>query len=402
MLHPHTRPLIPGLRRPRPDHAGNGTHAPHMVIPTVDAPRPWSRRSFLEAGLGSLAVAAIGPWPAVLGRERPVVAIVRIQRGNVGRAVEEAIDLLGGIARVTAGRERIMLKPNLVAESPRITTKLEVVRTLASLLKGAGKEVLIGEGSAAGTGFNLRSGVQYRTRSREILDPMQQYVFDQLGYTELARSARVPLVNLHSGELVEVEVPGGYVFDRITLHRSLTDIDMLVSVPMMKTHVLATVTLGMKNVIGLYPGTEYYSVRSWLHEHAARAQSPGVAYEIVDMVRANKMGLTVIDASQAMEGNGPSDGEIVDMGLIIAGTDPLATDMVGAAIMGIAPREVPTFVAAWGVGMTPTSLDAIEVRGAPLADVQRRFKRPAVIPWTAVSGVWGVQELGSPRSQPRG
>lgn len=355
---------------------------------------PWSRRDFLRAGVGSLAVATLGRWPPILsGRARPVVAITRVQNGAVAHAVEEAIDLLGGIGPLTAGKERIMLKPNLVAESPIMTTKPEVVRTLASLLKAAGKEVSIGEGSAAGTGFNLKGNVQYRTRSRAILDPMQQYVFNQLGYTDLARSMNVPLINLHSGELVDVDLPHGYVFDHITLHRSLTDIDMLVSVPMMKTHTLATVTLGMKNLIGLYPGTVYYSVRAWLHDVAARAHSPGVAYEIVDMVRVNKLGLTVIDASQAMEGNGPSTGDLVDMGLIIAGTNPLATDMVGAATMGIGPQEVPTFAAAWGVGMTPRSLDDIEIRGAALQEVRRPFKRPMVVPWTAISGMWGVQEL---------
>jgi len=49
----------------------------------------------------------------------------------------------------------------------------------------------------------------------------------------------------------------------------------------MKTHWPATVTLGMKNLIGLYPGTVHYSVRSWLQDHAAGAKSPGVAFEIV-------------------------------------------------------------------------------------------------------------------------
>lgn len=385
----HTHhPSIPGLK----PAAQRTTPSP----PAFDPGSPWTRRHFIEAGMGSLALAAVGRWPFALGRETPVVSIARVRNGDVARAVEEAIDLLGGIGHVTAGKERIMLKPNLVAESPIMTTKPEVVRTLATLMKGAGKEVLIGEGSAAAYGFNLMNGVQYRTTNAEILDPMQQYVFDQLGYTDLARSLRLPLLNLHSGDLAEVELANGYVFDTITLHRSLTDIDMLVSVPMMKTHVLATVTLGMKNVIGLYPGTVYYSVRSWLHEHAAQARSPGVAYEIVDMVRANKLGLTVIDASRAMEGNGPSEGDIVDMGLIIAGTDPLATDMVGAAAMGIAPEEVPTFVAAWGVGMTPTALTDIEIRGAPLDRVRRRFRRPAVVPWSAIGGVWGVEELTEP------
>jgi uncharacterized protein (DUF362 family) len=61
-----------------------------------------------------------------------------------------------------------------------------------------------------------------------------------------------PLVNLHTGEMVDVEVPGGLAYQRLTIHRSLTEIDLLCSVPMMKTHTLASVTPGMKNLIGLY------------------------------------------------------------------------------------------------------------------------------------------------------
>ncbi len=97
---------------------------------------------------------------------------------------------------------------------------------------------------------------------------------------------------------------------------------------------LATVTLGMKNLIGLYPGTVYYSVRSRLHDQAAMAESPGVAFETIDMVRATKLGLTVVDGSMAMEGDGPMGGSLIPMNLIIAGMNLLATDLVTADIMG--------------------------------------------------------------------
>jgi uncharacterized protein (DUF362 family) len=322
-----------------------------------------------------------------------IVSIAKIHDGDIGVAVEEAIDVLGGIEAVARGKERIMLKPNLVADSPTFTTKPEVVRALAELMKKAGKQVLIGEGSAAAGGFNADENGVYRTQNRALLDAMQQHVFDVLGYTELARSLDIPLVNLHSGEMVDVQVPDGYVFDHITLHRSLVDIDLLCSVPMMKTHALATVTLGMKNLIGLYPGPVYYSVRSWLHEHASQAGSPGVAYEIVDMVKANKLGLVVVDGSTAMEGNGPTDGTLVDMGVIVAGTNPLATDMVAAALMGFEPEEVPTFVYAQQAGMTPTRLDQIEVRGVPIDQVRRKFQKPEVLAWSSISSFWGAKEI---------
>ena len=74
-----------------------------------------------------------------------------------------------------------------------------------------------------------------------------------------------------------MDVSDGLMFDKITLHQSVAQTDLLCSVPMMKTHALATVTLGMKNLIGVYTGTVYYSVRSFLHDLWADKHSPGIA-----------------------------------------------------------------------------------------------------------------------------
>jgi uncharacterized protein (DUF362 family) len=349
-----------------------------------------SRREFIKTSTAATLGMAIGS-PA--SPEKPVVSIVKIENDKIEYAVEKAIDLLGGIQSIAKGKDRIMLKPNLVADSPKFTTKPSVIRTLAKLMKNAGKEVLIGEGSAAAIGFNAKDDVTYRTNRKDILDPMQQYIFNQLGYIELANSMDIPLINLHSGDLVEVKVSNGLLYDKITLHKSLTEIDMLCSVPMMKTHVLATVTLGMKNLIGLYPGTVYYSVRSWLHDRAAEKNSPGVAFEILDMVQANKLDLTVIDGSMAMEGDGPTMGNLVKMDLIIAGSNSLATDMVAANIMGFNATEVPTFVNAIKIGMKPNTINGIEIRGEAIKNVKRDFVKPNIVPWTDINSFWGVEEI---------
>lgn len=362
-----------------------------------------TRREFLRTSMGiaagvSAASLTAKPLNSLFAEEKPAVSVVRIKDGKIGYAVEEAIDLLGGIKTITKGKERIMLKPNLVDPSIYDTTKPEVIRALAHLMKKAGREVLIGEGSAAATGFNVKDGVQYRTKNKEILDKMQQFVFDELGYTELAKSMGIPLVNLHSGEMTEVELPNGFVFDKITLHRSLTDIDLLCSVPMMKTHGLATVTLGMKNLIGAYPGTVYYSVRTKVHNLTAEVEPSGTAAAVVDMVRANKLGLVVVDSSMAMEGDGPSvsvGGKVIMTNLIIAGTNPLATDVVAANIMGFEPTDISTFTWAEKAGMKPTKLDEIEIRGEKLENVRRQFIKPTVVPWAAISSFFGAQEIGA-------
>ena len=114
-----------------------------------------TRREFLETSLKTAAVrfaagsAVFTTMRCAPAKGKPVVSIVKIKNGNIGMAVEEAIDLLGGIRNVTRNKEKIMLKPNLVAPVPEATTKQEVIKTLAQLMKKAGKDVLIGEGTAA-------------------------------------------------------------------------------------------------------------------------------------------------------------------------------------------------------------------------------------------------------------
>jgi len=358
-----------------------------------------SRRKFLQTASILTAGSAILPMNRLYGGsisavpQKDVVSIVKIKDGKISVAVEEAIDLLGGIKNVTTGINSVLLKPNLVAPDLNCTTKPEVVKTIAKLFKYSGKEVMIGEASAAADSFNVIGNETYRTRKREILDRMQQHVFDTLGYTEMARSLGIPLINLHSGEIVEVALDSGYAANSVRIHRALTEADLICSIPMMKTHTLATVTLSMKNLIGLYPGTEYYSVRSWLHDRAAERGSSGVAYEVIDMNHAVKTGLSIIDASSAMEGDGPFSGTLVDMNLIIAGTSPLATDMVGSKVMGFETDEIPAIILAHKSGMKPENLSDIDIRGLGIEQVCRKFARPSVAKWTDINKFWGVKEL---------
>jgi uncharacterized protein (DUF362 family) len=360
-----------------------------------------NRRDFIKTlaaggaalGLGNIALASVSKSPqgTLLPESKAVVSVVKIKDDNIDYAVRKAIDLLGGIKSITTGKERVMLKPNLVSPTPTDVTKPSVIRALAQLMKEAGKDVSIGEGSAFAGPNTLPSGGVCATKDRRMLNDIQRIVFDTLGYSEIAKSLGIPLINFHTGPMSKVNIPNGFVFKEISLHNSLTETDLLCSVPMMKTHGLATVTLGMKNLIGVYPGEIYGTVRSRVHRKAARIEASGTASAIIDMVRANKLGLVVIDASMAMQGQGPSvneGGKVVKMDLIIAGTNPLATDMVAADIMGFQPEEISTFVWAWKAGMAPENLSEMEIRGEKLQDVKKNFLRPIVYSWDNI-GEWG-------------
>jgi uncharacterized protein (DUF362 family) len=126
---------------------------------------------------------------------------------------------------------------------------------------------------------------------------------------------------------------------------------------------------------------------------AAKVEPTAASAVVVDMVRASKLGLVVVDASTAMEGDGPSSGPLVKMDAIVAGTNPVATDMVAAAVMGFEPKDVPVFEWAGKAGLKPTSLDEIEVRGAPIGTVRRSFARPRLWAWDAIRPFWGAREL---------
>jgi uncharacterized protein (DUF362 family) len=379
--------------------------------------RRLSRREFLKTGIAGsaalLASSACSPtatstvkWsgfssgneqnssstptqmPPTSKKTRAKVSIVRIN-GSIPEAVGEAVDLLGGFEHVLQGKEKIMLKPNLVGDFPHCTTNPEVVRALGQYMRDIGKTVYIGEGSAVASGYNLIEGSSCVTNNPESLAAMQDYVFAALGYKDVAEQLGATLVNLNSGPMVEVPVPDPLAYDTLTIHESLADIDLLCSVPMMKTHYMATVSLGMKNLIGLYPGSVYGTVRSRVHQDAWDAGSEGVAFEIIDMVRVNKMGLTVIDASTSMEGQGPSQGSLLQTNLIIAGTDPLATDMVAATVMGLDISRIPQFTWAHAVNMEPQNPSEIDLLGVPVEEAWTQPFVPAELhTWPDESGMY--------------
>jgi hypothetical protein len=147
-----------------------------------------SRRKFISSattltiGSTTFGMNFINSHSQNVKSRKDIVSIVRVKDGNIAKAVEEAIDLLGGVKTVTNGKNSILLKPNLVAPDQLCTTKPEVVKTIARLLQKSGKEVMIGEASEAAESFNLFGNETYRTKKREILDRMQQ-----LPWREMAR-----------------------------------------------------------------------------------------------------------------------------------------------------------------------------------------------------------------------
>ena len=111
------------------------------------------------------------------------------------------------------------------------------------------------------------------------------------------------------------------------------------------------------------------------------------------MTKTYKLGLSVIDATTAMQGQGPSishGGTLVDMNLIIASKNELAADMVAANFMGFEPTEIDTFKWAWKAGINPSNIDDILIVGEEIKKVPQHFQRPQVITYTMISDGTGL------------
>jgi hypothetical protein len=131
----------------------------------------------------------------------------------------------------------------------------------------------------------------------------------------------------------------------------------------MKTHDQLLVTLGVKNLKGVIPKPE----KRLFHR-------TGLVKAIIDLNKVVPIDLTVLDAINAMEGLGPSFGDIVPLNTIIASKDVWSLDVVASQVMGFKLEELDYLVEGKKHGFVDP--ERVEVVGEPMSSVARKFKRP--------------------------
>lgn len=150
--------------------------------------------------------------------------------------------------------------------------------------------------------------------------------------------------------------------------RIFQDCDFFIDFPVMKTHWLTTVSLGIKNLYGLLPFKQKYL----LH--------PVINDVLADLAVFYNPDLTIIDATVGMEGNGPIRGTSKEFGKLIFGNDVGATDTIGATLMGFSPLSIPHI----RLTMQNRSLRSISVTGENLKASIGNFSPAINTPLTTV------------------
>jgi uncharacterized protein (DUF362 family) len=117
------------------------------------------------------------------------------------------------------------------------------------------------------------------------------------------------------------------------LPRTVLDSDFVVSMPKIKTHHWAGVTLSLKNMFGIVPGMKYGWPKNLLHWH-------GIDESILDICATVPIHFVIADGITAMEGNGPLQGTPRDLRKIVLADDPVSADATCARLMGFDPLQV--------------------------------------------------------------
>lgn len=311
-----------------------------------------TRRKFIS--LGGIGAGATYLALRSAGTEKPADGPPGNSAVAIVRARSYSEDLL---TRMAAGvREcgldvrgkRVLLKPNLVEfdSSTVVNTDVAIVAAALELFRSLGAaEVRIGEGPGHRRDtYDLATEAQYRSAIPR---------FDDL-FVDLNRD--------------DVSVIRGFAGEReFYFPNAALGADVIVSLAKMKTHHWAGVTLSMKNLFGLVPGSVYGWPKNKLHYI-------GIPESILALNRRFRNTFAIVDGIVGMEGNGPIQGTPKRAGVLVMGRDVVAVDATCCRIMGVDPARVEYLRMSGALGHLAS--ERIEQRGETVDSVRSGWRLP--------------------------
>src|SRR5215471_3226768 len=249
---------------------------------------------------------------------RPDTSTIAITRtfNGIEEAAHRVIEQMGGMTSVLRDKKVAILKPNFVAgrsAETGSTTSFALLKAVAEEVRTCGAEPVLCE--SPGTEFD-------REATYTILG-VEKFCADN--------GIRIVRIDQEGGEQdwVELRPAGAKRLRRFHIPRFMQEA-CFINLPVLKTHVVSTMTLGMKNPMGILPRPDRRAMHTF-----------GIGQCIVDMNRGIKPDLTIVDGSVGQDGEGPLYGDKADLQVLVAGRDSLAVDLLCCQLVGIKPRAIP-------------------------------------------------------------
>jgi len=342
---------------------------------------------------------------------------VAVAKGlNLPHMTRQAIGQIGGIESIVKPQQKVFIKPNLITgglggHDPVKAGEIphpDIVSTVAELcLKAGAKEVIIGEWMERppkiiwGNKKTAAYFTGYKDRPSKLLFGGKEgkegaQLLERVRLLNKRYGHKVHLLNLKDHTAFFYYFPSKTQLRQIAIPDLVIDADVVISIAVLKTHHRPSpVTFGMKNLVGIMPSILYGEPRYKLHQ-------AGMHQILIDITKAVKPQLTIISGAYGLEGDGTTlflGGETVSLQerignfLIIAGTDPIATDATATRIISEnwQPKSVDTDLGTpWHVhhlrmaylqGIGEIRKSKIKIVGTPLEEVAMSWKLPKDNPY---------------------
>lgn len=286
---------------------------------------------------------------------RAKVSIVKASDYDLAQvytAIKTSLDLIGGLEAIVKPGSRVLVKINHLSPPSEaekgIVTHPVFVQAVLKLLKETGAEITVGDDidSDDGDGFQLS------------------------GFRRMCEETGVRLINLRETGFTETSCEGHFL-KKLHVSSTVLNADVIINLPKLKTHSLTIFTGGVKNMYGIIPK----GLRSRFHGEFIRLEDFGQM--LTDVFSTAIPHLTIMDGIIAMEGEGPSSGNLRKVGVILASQDAVAVDAVASKIIGCNPFDIYTTRFSDERGLGIGDLKNIEVVGEEIEKVAvSDFKLP--------------------------
>jgi len=280
-----------------------------------------TRRRFLGAAAAASAAGGCGRapgWDRAAYRKTARSRVAILPARDYAKPLTDVV--LQGIRHFSlpvAGR-RVVLKPNLVEFDPAgvINTHPAVIAAAVEAFRRLGaREVVVAEGPG------------HRRDSEHLVAAS--------GLFRTLTDLGARYVDLNHDDVRTVTLRSRFTeLGRLQLPETILGADLIVSMPKLKTHHWAGVTLSLKNMFGIVPGMVYGWPKNVLHW-------AGIHESVVDINSSVPAPtFAIVDGIVGMEGNGPIQGDEKACGVLVFGDDLVAVDATAARLMSIEPRKI--------------------------------------------------------------
>ena len=267
------------------------------------------------------------------------VAILRSE--NIKDTVRKSVELVGGLRLI--GDEQVVIKPNIAnAKNPygMVLTDFTVIETVVEMVKEKGNEITVVESD------NISGSAEKRVKQSGLLDRLDEW--------------GVPFLNLSHDDYEEHEIAGS----TLRMPRTVMEAGYFINLPKIKTCVHTLVTLSIKNLYGVFQRAK----KGRLHK-----KLDIILPYLAKVVRND---LIVVDGLTCMEGNGPVVGNPCELGVIVAGINPVSVDAMCSRLMGYDPKEIPHIQQSYELGLGEINLEKIFLLGDEWVKFVHEFERP--------------------------